>query len=235
MKEEFDTAIVDYGLGNLFSVRNTCEHVGLKPIITNDEATILAAKLVILPGVGAFGDAISVLKERGLDKTLRTVADSDQMLFCICLGLQLLMTESFEFGRHQGLDIIQGQVLRLSDTDAKGNRVRVPHVGWSQVYYGESKSDAAPDHWLGSPLENIKNRESMYFVHSYFVKPVDPSVILTKTVCGDQEYCSSIRYKNIFACQFHPERSGQEGLKIYRYFADKIASSALKPAKSAVS
>ncbi len=222
MMDQFDVAIVDYGLGNLFSVRNACETMGLTAIITPEKEIIRSAQIVVLPGVGAFGDAMASLVSSGLDKVLIEIVAEGKMLFCICLGMQLLMTESQELGRHKGLNIIEGEVVRLNKAAADGSLIKVPHVGWSGVYDQTSVGKEYPQHWKGTPLDGIKNNEPMYFVHSYFVNPRDQKVILSKTTYGDQEFCSALAYKNIFACQYHPEKSAMSGLKIYHHLARQI-------------
>lgn len=222
MTDPIDVAIIDYGLGNLFSVKNACETVGLRTIITSDKEMIRSARLVILPGVGAFGDAMASLVSSRLDAVLKEIVAEGQMLFCICLGMQLLMTESQELGRHKGLNIIEGEVVRLNQSAADGSLVKVPHVGWSGVHDQASALGECPQRWKGTPLDSIKNNEPMYFVHSYCVDPRDQKVILSNTTYGDQEFCSALQYKNIFACQYHPEKSAMSGLKIYRNLAQQI-------------
>lgn len=186
-------AIIDYGMGNLFSVARACAHAGLEAAITSDPADIRKSDGVILPGVGAFGDAMAALRERGLVEVLRESAKIKPFLG-ICLGMQLLMTKSYEFGEHEGLNVIEGEVFRL-----KGRKV--PQVGW-----------------------NLAGDDYFYFVHSFYVKPSDPKVILTTTRYEDIEFCSILKKGFVFACQFHPERSGEKGLSIYRNFARRVQS-----------
>ena len=138
----------------------------------------------------------------------------------ICLGMQLLMTESYEFGRHRGLGIIEGEVVRLQETIDGLRKLKVPHVGWNRIYLpGESSASVA---WEGSVLEGLRGGEFMYFVHSFYPRPADPDVVLSTTRYGPLEFCSSLRKGNVFACQFHPERSGARGLQIYRNLATFI-------------
>ena len=216
-----DIAIVDYGLGNLFSVRNAFTHVGLNAIITSKSAEIEAANAVMLPGVGAFGDAMDSLERLGLTELLKDVAASGKPFIGICLGLQLLFTESREFGSHKGLGIIEGEVVRFEDAPAqsRGSRhLKVPHVGWSRI----NKPKGNKEHWDNGPLSELTDGEYMYFVHSYFVRPSEENVVLSTSNYGDVEFCSSISRGNIFACQFHPERSGPPGLGIYLRLANMI-------------
>ena len=218
---EPQVAIVDYGMGNLFSVKQACERAGLRARITPAPAALLEASAVILPGVGAFGDAIAALRRSGLDEALREVAASGKPLLGICLGMQLLMSQSAEFGAHRGLGIIPGDVVRLdAPTEEAGTgmngarRSKVPQIGWNQI------DAAAP--WEGSLLEGLADGAHMYFVHSFYARPGDPEVRLSTTRYGPTTFCSSLRSGSIFACQFHPERSGPLGLRIYQNFAARL-------------
>lgn len=215
-------AIVDYGMGNLFSVRQACEHVGLNVGITSSRDEILNADAVILPGIGAFGDAMATLSRLDLVEVLRDVAVSGKPLIGVCLGLQLLMTESLEFGLHKGLGIIEGQVVKFDNPAEGERRLKVPQVGWNSVHQVRREGNNVAEAWADSPLAEIKDGEFMYFVHSYIVRPADENVTLSVSRYGQTEFCSSIHSQNIFACQFHPERSGSEGLKIYRNLASHI-------------
>jgi glutamine amidotransferase len=215
-------AIVDYGMGNLFSVRQACEHAGLNVRITSARDEIESADAVILPGIGAFGDAMATLSRLDLVGVLRDVAASGKPLVGVCLGLQLLMTESLEFGLHKGLGIIEGQVVKFDNPLEGERKLKVPQVGWNSVHRARRAGVGDNRAWDDSPLAEIKDGEFMYFVHSYIVQPEDENVILTVSRYGQIEFCSSIHSHNIFACQFHPERSGSEGLKIYRNLASHI-------------
>lgn len=215
-------AIVDYGMGNLFSVRQACEHVQLDVTITSSRDEILKADAVILPGIGAFGDAMATLSRLDLVGVLKDVASSGKPLAGVCLGLQLLMTESLEFGLHKGLGIIEGQVVKF-DNPLEGERqLKVPQVGWNSVHRVGREGMNEAEAWKDSPLAGLADGEFMYFVHSYIVQPEDDNVTLSVSRYGQIEFCSSIQSQNIFACQFHPERSGSEGLKIYRNLASHI-------------
>ena len=203
-------AIVDYRMGNLYSVKLACEHAGLHATITSDKKAILSADAVILPGVGAFGDAMNTLKELDLVSALRDVADSGKPLFGVCLGLQLLMESSEEFGAHEGLGIIKGSVVKLDAPQENGRTLKVPQVGWNQVH------PATPTSWDGTLMQGVTPGERFYFVHTYVVEPDDADVVCSTTTYGHVEFCSSVRYENVFACQYHPERSGERGLRVYR-------------------
>jgi glutamine amidotransferase len=212
-------AIIDYALGNLFSIQQACEHVGLKPLITSSKNEILHANAVLLPGMGAFGDAMHTLQKLDLVTVLRDVATSGHPLIGICLGIQLLLSESSEFGVHEGLGIIDGCVVPLFKPKEGNRELKIPQIGWNQIQSARS--------WKNTPLENIPDNEYMYFVHSFVPQPQDKKTILATTIYGGVEFCSSLQYKNIFACLFHPERSGIQGLKIYRNIARMIDNSLL--------
>jgi len=217
-------AIVDYSLGNLFSVKHACEKVGLDAFISADKREILTADAVILPGVGAFGDAMECLRQRDLIRPLQDIAQSGKPLIGICLGQQLLMTESFEFGRHRGLNIFEGPVVRFDNPIGPNGPLKVPQVGWNRIYRPDYlKQQTVGDCWHNSPLEGLRDGEYMYFVHSFYARPVDPSVVLAVTRYGHIEFCSSLRKGNVMAFQFHPERSGPLGIQIYRNLARLIA------------
>lgn len=216
-----EIAIVDCGLGNLYSVKQACAHVGLRARITSSAAEILAADAAILPGVGAFGDAMATLRRLDLVAVIRDYIAAGRPFLGVCLGMQLLMSESEEFGAHEGLGILEGTVARFADPKLGGRRLKVPQVGWNGVY----KSRPAPaeaDPWSNTLLQGLEEGEPMYFVHSYVVRPADPGIQLSRTSYGDVEFCSAVRRGNVSACQFHPERSGPEGLRIYRNLADRI-------------
>ena len=207
--------VIDYGMGNLFSIQNACENIGLNVCITNKRKEITSADAVILPGVGAFGKAMESLTKLDLVEFLKEVALSDKPFIGICLGMQLLMSESHEFGYHKGLNIIKGEVKKLSNTiDEAGNRLKVPQVGWNRIYKKDKIDEK--NYWEKSFLNGLGDGEYMYFVHSFYTVPKDTSVIRTISYYGNIEFCSSLEYKNIFACQFHPERSCQHGIKIYK-------------------
>lgn len=207
-------AIVDFGLGNLYSVRQACRHVNLDAEITSSRDAILNANAVILPGVGAYGDAMNALHRLGLVATLREFADSGRPFLGVCLGMQLLMSESQEFGRYEGLNIIKGSVIPFGNPREGNRRLKVPQIGWNQICASEKTIK-----WDNSILNGLPQDEYMYFVHSFVVVPEDPAITLSTTCYGDVSFCSSLQVGNIFACQFHPERSGKKGLQIYQNFA----------------
>ena len=214
MTQPMRVAIVDYRLGNLFSVKHACEYAGMQASITSSRDEILNADAVLLPGVGAFGDSMETLRSLDLVSVLRDVVDSGKSLIGICLGIQLLMTESYEFGQHKGLGIIEGTVKRFDEPEENGRMLKVPQVGWNRI--------CATRDWHGTLLDGVADNEYMYFVHSFTVQPQNRDVMLSFTRYGDSEFCSSMQYRNVFACQFHPERSGVKGLKVYQNLAAQI-------------
>ena len=214
MKAGSSVAIIDYGLGNLFSVKHACEHAGLHAEITSDAWNVERAAGVILPGVGAFGEAMAALKKLGLAKILRESAASGKPFLGICLGMQLLMKESFEFGRHEGLGIFEGSVLPLKKERACQIPLKVPHIGWTGI--------TPEGDWGSSLLRDLEPGVAMYFVHSFYCEPSDRTAALSWTEFGDNFFCSSLRRGNIEAFQFHPERSGRQGLRVYENFAKRI-------------
>lgn len=217
--ESIRIAVVDYGLGNLFSVKHACEHVGMQAAITSSRDEILAADAVILPGVGAFGDAMAQLRRLDLVGPLRDIAATSKPLVGICLGMQMLMSESFEFGCHEGLGIIPGKVVRLENPRGDdGAALKVPHVCWDRM----SRPGAGRDGWAGTLLDGLEDGVFMYFVHSFHVVPEDPLVGLATTRYGNIEFCSALERGNTFACQPHPERSGPDGLKVYRNLEKRL-------------
>jgi len=202
-------AIIDYGMGNLRSVQKAFEKVGFEATVTSDPNVVLEADKIVLPGVGAFPDCMRNLEQGGfIDPILKVIADGRPFLG-ICLGLQLLFTESEEFGIHKGLNIIPGRVLRFPEgLEENGEKLKVPHMGWNQLTLcGES-----------AVFEGIDDGTNVYFVHSYYVKPDDEKVVAARTTYG-MEFCSAICKDNVVATQFHPEKSQEKGLQILKNFA----------------
>ena len=214
---KFKVAIIDYQMGNMFSVQHACANAGLSSFITSDPGEIQRADGAILPGVGAFGEAMQNLKRLDLIDVIKDFIYSGKAFMGVCLGLQLLLTESEEFGRSGGLGIVQGSVLKFPDTDLHGKKLKVPQIGWNRIH---RPKDFDEESWKGSPLWAVTSGTYMYFIHSYYAAPVSPAVVLSTTDYGDIEYCSSLLIGNVFATQFHPEKSDREGLTIYKEWAD---------------
>ena len=212
-----DVAIIDYKMSNLFSVQAACENVGLSSTITSDKNEILDAKVAILPGVGAFGEAMKYLRESKLDKTIHEYVKTGKPFVGICLGLQLLFDSSEEFGNNSGLGLIKGVVKKFKYPSHNSTKYPVPQIGWNTIKQTNNS-------WDDSLLRNNTNGDFMYFVHSYYVEPQKKSIILSSTTYGNTEYCSSIHFNNIFACQFHPEKSGEIGINIYKNLKEEYCS-----------
>lgn len=221
MTKRAKIAVVDFSVGNLFSVQRACEIGGAEAVITASPEEVRAADGVILPGVGAFDAAMTALNASGLSDALRETVAEGKPVLGICLGLQLLMDESSEFGRHKGFGFIPGRVERLPEKDG-AETIKVPHIGWNRV------KQAAPGRFAGTPLEALRDGGHMYFVHSYFVVPEDPATVVSRTRYGGVEFASSLSRGNIFACQFHPERSGPEGLAIYRNWLSGVKETIIR-------
>ena len=198
-------AIVDHGLGNLKSVAYALDRLGRTGVLTADPERIASAEGVILPGVGAFGRAMAGLASGGLLEATRAAAGSGRPFLGICLGLQLLFTESEEMGRHAGLDIIAGGVIRFTHS------LKIPQIGWNQI----ARRQDCPQ------LEGIEDASYVYFVHSFHVVPEDDSVVATTTDYG-YDFVSAIRRGNLFATQFHPEKSSDVGLQMLRNFVGTV-------------
>lgn len=207
-------AIIDYGMGNLFSVAHACSRVGIKSIVTSDPATVDAADAIILPGVGAFGDAMAALRHFGLDAAIYRAVNRGRWIMGICLGMQMLCSKSDEFGCHEGLGLIKGQVRRFQLPRAGGRALKIPQVGWNTVSQARA--------WQGTVLSGVTPGEHFYFVHSYCVQPDDASHILAETTYGDARFTSAALSGRVFGCQFHPERSGPAGLRVYDNFKSLV-------------
>jgi glutamine amidotransferase len=203
-----DVAIIDYNLGNLHSVDSACKFVGLKSKITRDKNEILNSKSAILPGVGAFGEAMNNLKSLNLDNVILDFIDTGKPFIGICLGLQLLFEESDEFGSFKGLGVIKGSVKKFQNNQDKNHKYPVPQIGWNRINKNKN--------WDNTLLEFNNENDHMYFVHSYYVVPHEEELTLSLSKYGNTTFCSSISIDNIFASQFHPEKSGKKGLSVYK-------------------
>jgi glutamine amidotransferase len=208
--------IIDYGLGNLFSVQQALTKAGAPEVtISDDKQVIKDADRLLLPGVGAFGDGMKNLEERGLIPVIHDFANSGRPILGVCLGMQLIMSQSEEFGIHAGLDLISGNVRQMQP--GKKARFKVPHIGWNSLQSGGASGDD-DSAWSGTLLGSLDEGSFMYFIHSYVVAPTDPAVQIATTHYGEDSYCSVFKKNNITGVQFHPELSGDDGLSIYRSF-----------------
>ena len=199
-------AIVDYGVGNLFSLTSSFAAIGADAVATSDPDVIRAADRIILPGVGAFGDAAQKLRESGLDKVVIEEARRGKPLMGICLGMQLLLEKSYEYGEHEGLGLIKGAVRPIADVIPKG--LKIPHIGWNALHVTQK-----------TPLfKYLKEGDCVYFVHSFYGADCEESVIATAEYGA--HLTAAVANGNVMGCQFHPEKSGDVGLGILRAFCE---------------
>ena len=199
-------AIVDYGVGNLFSLKSSLAAIGAEAVVTGDADMLRRADKILLPGVGAFGDAADKLHATGLDAVIVDEAKNGKPLMGICLGMQLLFDKGFEYGEHAGLGLIPGEVRPIAEVIPAD--YKIPHIGWNALLFSENKS----------PLFHyIKEGDCVYFVHSYYLEAEDPSIVKAVTEYGTTIH-ASVEQGNVFACQFHPEKSSEAGLTILRNF-----------------
>lgn len=200
-------AIIDYGVGNLFSLKSSFAAIGVEAVVTGDPDVIASAERIILPGVGAFGDAALKLKESGLDRVVKDEAAKGKPLMGICLGMQLLFERGFEYGEHEGLGLIKGDIRPISDVIPKD--LKIPHIGWNALRFRGERSPI---------FKYINEGDCVYFVHSFYGADCAESVI------ADAEYgeylTAAVAKDNVFGCQFHPEKSGDVGLKILKAFCE---------------
>jgi glutamine amidotransferase len=202
------TAIIDYGVGNLFSLCSSLKSIGADAVVTPDEAVIRSADRIILPGVGAFADAAAKLRATGLDKVLLEEAAAGKPIMGICLGMQMLFDESHEYGVHKGLGLIPGRVIPMAGYIPEG--LKIPHIGWNPlILKGDEK------HPL---LRYVNEGDCVYFVHSYFAAECEEAVIATAEY--GRELTAAVARGNVMGCQFHPEKSGPVGLAILKAFCE---------------
>lgn len=206
--------IVDYGIGNLFSVQRALENSGATVTLASDAAGIAAAQRLVLPGVGAFADGMKGLRERGLVEPLRDFAASGRPLLGICLGMQMLASGSEEFGAHEGLGLIPGKVAAIPPRTVDGAALKIPHIGWNAL------QPTAGAQWQGTPLQAIEPGTAVYLVHSFHVVPDAPADLLADCEYGGHRVTAAIGRGNIFGFQFHPEKSGPVGLAICHRFVN---------------
>ena len=199
-------AVIDYGVGNLFSLCSSLEKIGAQAVVTSDPEVISKAGKLILPGVGAFADAAQKLRESGMDALIREQVSKGKEIMGICLGMQLLFEKSYEFGEHQGLGLLSGSVVPMEGTIPA--ELKIPHIGWNALHFTkESKL-----------LRYIKQNDCVYFVHSFYATDCADSVVATAEY--GKELTAAVQQGNVMGCQFHPEKSGEVGLKILRAFCE---------------
>ena len=202
-------AVIDYGMGNLRSVSKALELCGANVDIITSAKEIEKYNSIVLPGVGSFGPAINIIKSKGFDIAIKQHINNKKMLLGICLGFQLLFSESFEDGVYKGLDIVEGTVEKF--VPKQNEKLIIPHIGWNEINISQTNKFAQ------KMYSDIKNKDYVYFVHSYFCKPVNSDIIATTTNYSI-DFCSSIAKENVWGCQFHPEKSSDTGLKILKNF-----------------
>jgi glutamine amidotransferase len=210
-KMKGEIAVIDYGMGNLRSVEKGIARTGVPVVVTSDPAEIAAARGVVLPGVGAFGACMENLRSRALVEPVREAVSSGKPFLGICLGLQLLFEESEEFGPVKGLGVFAGRVRRFAGSAFDG--LKIPQMGWNRLRIRRPVDE----------LEGIEEGSYVYFVHSYYVEPADSSLTVASTEYGI-EFTAAIARDNVFACQFHPEKSQTTGLRILENFARRVAA-----------
>lgn len=214
MSNQKTIIIVDYGLGNLFSLEKAVKLFADKVIITNDSDIISSADAVIIPGVGAFAVGMEGLRKKELIEPLRNFAASGKPMLGICLGAQLMLGKGFEFGEYEGLGIIPGVVKIFPESVAQ--QEKIPHVGWNGIYPPQGVQ------WDTTIFTNIDEKAQVYFTHSYIMIPDDPDNILAIAEYGGIEFCAATKRGNVYGTQFHPEKSGGVGLKIIKNFIELI-------------
>ena len=200
------TVIVDYGVGNLFSLKSSFSYIGEEAVVSSDESVIASADRIILPGVGAFGDAVNKLRSTGLDKVILEEVKNKKPLLGICLGMQMLFEKSYEYGEHEGLGLIKGSVKPMQGVIPEN--LQIPHIGWNALKF-KKKSQL---------YKYINEGDCVYFVHSYFGADCEEAV--TAVAEYGIDITASVENGNVYGTQFHPEKSGEVGLKILKAFCE---------------
>ena len=199
-------AIIDYGVGNLFSLRSSLNKIGADTVVTADPAVIAQADKLILPGVGAFADAAKKLKDSGLDKVIKAEAAAGKPIMGICLGMQMLFEKSYEYGEHEGLGLLKGSVIPMEGSIPA--ILKIPHIGWNALKFEKDSK----------LFKYIKEGDCVYFVHSFYASGCEDSLIATAEYGRD--LTAAVAKDNVMGCQFHPEKSGDVGLNILRAFCE---------------
>lgn len=215
MKKENYIAIIDLKLSNLHNVKLACDIAGIKNVVTASPNIISKAKALILPGVGSFKEAMNKINSLKLSNVIKKSINDKKPFLGICLGMQLLFSSSNEFGKSKGLKVLKGEIKRLKFSENKNLKYSIPHTGWNKINFSKDKKKF-------QILSGLKNSEFMYFVHSFYVSTNERKYIKSYSEYGSNKFPSIIIKDNICACQFHPEKSGVAGLKIYKNFKRMI-------------
>ncbi|MCX5811388.1 MAG: imidazole glycerol phosphate synthase subunit HisH [Proteobacteria bacterium] len=208
-----NVVVVDYGMGNLLSVHRAFEYCGARVVITSSPNQVERAEYLVLPGVGAFADGIRELHSRGLVEAIRKFTKTGRPFLGICLGMQMMMETSEEFGIYEGLALIPGRVIMIPKAGSDGIPHKIPHIGWNGLLLPKNRED-----WNNTVFQDLSIGESVYFVHSFSVIPTNPINDLADCDYNGLCICASIQSGNVYGCQFHPEKSGIVGLKIIKNF-----------------
>lgn len=209
----FDVVVIDYGLGNLLSVRRGLESAGATVTVTSDPDIVLAGTRVVLPGVGAFARGMGELSRQGLDQVVQAVAKKGTPLLGICLGMQMLFETSEEFGQTAGLGLIPGRVIAVPTAESNGQPLKVPHIGWNGLRLSGGRAS-----WAGTMLADTPEGAPCYFVHSFMGEPSNEGDRAADCLYGDRRISAAVQRDNVQGCQFHPEKSGPAGLTMLRRF-----------------
>lgn len=204
--------VVDYGIGNILSVTRALEHVGAEPVVTSDVSAVQSAERLVLPGVGAFAQSMQELHHRGLDVAIKNFALTGRPFLGICLGMQMMLESSEEFGHCEGLSLIPGQVTAIPREGINGQKYKIPHIGWNELYPSHESA------WNQTPLANTATGTAAYFVHTFAAHPADPANLLAICHYEGLTIPAAIHSGQHYGCQFHPEKSGPDGLIILRSF-----------------
>jgi len=208
-----DVLVVDYGVGNLLSVRRALEACGGEVEMSGDPKRVAAASRLVVPGVGAFGNCVETLARYGLVEPIKTFAQSGRPFLGICVGMQMLLDHGEEFGRHEGLGLVPGHVAAIPATGSDGRPHRIPHIGWTRL-----SAPANGSSWKGTILQDLTGEEELYFVHSFTAMPEEPRHRLADCDYHGRRISAAIGRDQLFGCQFHPEKSGPAGLRILSRF-----------------
>ena len=205
--------IIDYGCGNILNLARAIKFIGYEVDITHDKNKIINSSYVILPGVGAFGNAMKQIEKFNLHNTILEYAKSNKPLLGICLGMQILLTVSYEFGVHKGLGLIEGKVIKISNE--KNKEIKIPHMGWNEIYPNNNKKE-----WKNKILKNFSTGKSFYFVHSFVCITKDYDSTIAVCNYSDISIPAVVATGNVFGCQFHPEKSANNGLAVLKNFCE---------------